>query len=118
MSQVKCLASGRALLTGAGEEGHPGLIQIWNIAKPKKEDDPPKRAKELITCIDTIQAHSSPITRMSLNYYNDWLFTACEEGFIYAFEVKERDSRNMPIVHTPYYSDEILTEKQEIDETI
>ncbi len=69
--------------------------------------------------IDELQAHSAPITVMRLNHYNDWLFTACKDGFIYIYEVKEKDPRTgLQIIHNPLYSDELLTEKQEIDETI
>lgn len=55
---------------------------------------------------------------MRLNFQNDWLFTAGSDGCIYGFEVKDRDPRTgLPVVHRAQFSDELLTEKQEIDET-
>ena len=99
------LANGRAFFAGAGEAGKPGAIQIWRY--PDMEP------------ISEVQAHSGPIERMRLSYNNDFLFTAGKDGCLMIHEVKDRDSRaGATRVHSSavMYSDEILTEKGEMDD--
>mmetsp|Transcript_13308 Transcript_13308/g.18147 ORF Transcript_13308/g.18147 Transcript_13308/m.18147 type:complete len:80 (+) Transcript_13308:500-739(+) len=66
-----------------------------------------------------VMAHKGPITRMRLGFYNDWLFTAGVDGCLFAHEVKEKDPRTgLARQQQTFFSDEILAEKQQIDETI
>ena len=89
---------------GVGEVGCPGAVQIWSFPM------------EYIT---EVQAHGAPIERMRLSYHNDWLFTAGRDCCLMIHEVKDRDPRGGPRgVRDPslMYSDEILTEKSEMDD--
>ena len=112
------MQNGKTFLAGAGETGYPGAIQIWNFP---------------MEYIGEIQAHGGPIERMRLSYHNDWLFTAGRDCCIMIHEVKDRGGdhglphsvsrgaqlyRGASIVRDPnlMYSDEILTEKSEMDE--
>ena len=57
---------------------------------------------------------------MRLSHYNDWLFTAGRDCCLMIHEVKDRDPRSSinRYVRDPtlLYSDEILTEKSEMDD--
>ena len=70
-----------------------------------------------------VQAHSGPIERMRISFNNDWLFTAGKDSCLMVHEVKDKDPRGglnrrerdaglLP------FSDEILTEKSEMDDII
>lgn len=54
---------------------------------------------------------------MRLGYYNNWLFTTGQDGCIVTHEIKEKDSRGIQREIRPIFSDEILAEKQYIDDT-
>ena len=120
ISQLQMLSNGKAFLAGAGEAGYPGAVQIWSFP---------------MEYIGEVQAHAGPIERMRLSYHNDWLFTAGRDCCLMIHEVKDRSGEHptMPhsvatrglaprptasIVRDPnlLYSDEILTEKSEMDE--
>lgn len=68
ISQIEVLQNGRAIFAASGEEGFPGSIQIWNHDR--------KSRQPFMQQVSEVQAHRGPIERMSLDYYNDWLFTA------------------------------------------
>ena len=67
-----------------------------------------------------VQAHSGPIERMRLSHHNDYLFTAGRDCCLMIHEVKDRDPRSGMTRHIRdpnlLYSDEILTEKSEMEE--
>jgi len=67
--------------------------------------------------INEIQAHSKPIERMRLSFDNTKLFTVGRDGCLIIHEVKERDPKGKGAVEKRglEFSDEILTEKTEID---
>ena len=102
------MANGKAFFAGVGEAGHPGAIQIWKFPMEK---------------LNEVQAHSGPIERMRLSFNNDWLFTAGKDCCLMVHEVKDRDPRGGLVRRERDagllpFSDEILTEKSEMDEII
>ena len=68
-----------------------------------------------------VQAHSAPIKSMRLSYSNDNLFTAGKDCCLMIHDVKDKDprgglvKRDMDQSILPF-SDEILTEKSEMDD--
>ena len=100
------MANGKAFFAGVGEHGHPGAIQIWKF--PMEQ-------------LCEVQAHGKAIERMRLSFNNDWLFTAGKDCCLMMHEVKDRDprgglvkrERDMGLLP---FSDEILTEKSEMDD--
>lgn len=107
LSQVQILANGKAFFAGVSEEGHPGAVQIWKF--------PPEKLSE-------VQAHGAGIERMRISFDNNFLFTAGKDGCLYIHEVKDRDPRGGLIKREREagaimtFSDEILTEKSEMEE--
>lgn len=59
---------------------------------------------------------------MRVSFDNNWLFTAGKDGTLLISEIKEKDTRgktskrDKEIGGITLFSDEILTEKQEIEE--
>ena len=73
--------------------------------------------------LSEVQAHGAPIERMRLSYGNDWLFTAGKDCCLMIHEVKDRDPRGGLVKRDRDqsmlpYSDEILTEKSEMDDIL
>lgn len=73
--------------------------------------------------LSEVQAHSGPIERMRLSFNNDWLFTAGKDCCLMVHEVKDRDPRGGLVRRERDagllpFSDEILTEKSEMDDII
>lgn len=106
ISQVQILANQKAFFAGVGENGHPGAIQIWKF--PMEQ-------------LSQVQAHGAPIERMRLSYSNDNLFTAGRDCCLMIHDVKDKDPRGGLVKRDRDqgmlpYSDEILTEKSEIDD--
>ena len=106
VSQVQILANGKAFFCGMGETGHPGAVQIWKF--PMEQ-------------LSEVQAHGAPIERMRLSYNNDWLFTAGRDCCLMIHEVKDKDPRGGLVRRDRDqgmlpFSDEILTEKSEMDD--
>ena len=89
---------------GTGEEERPGAVQIYKVPFDK---------------INEVQAHSKPIERMRLSYDNNFLFTAGQDGCLIIYDVKDRDPKGGLKREREglalNFSDEILTEKQEIE---
>jgi hypothetical protein len=82
----------------------PGAIHIYKLPLDK---------------ISEVQAHSKPIERMKLSSDNSYLFTAGQDGALIIHDVKDRDprggvKRDREGLGLPF-SDEILTEKQELE---
>ena len=70
-----------------------------------------------------VQAHGGPIERMRLSFNNDWLFTAGRDCCLMIHEVKDRDPRGGLVKRERdfgllQFSDEILTEKSEMDDIL
>jgi hypothetical protein len=87
-----------------GEEGRPGAVYIFKVPLDK---------------LNEVQAHSKPIERLKLSFDNNYLFTAGQDGALIIHDVKDRDprggiKRDRDGIGLPF-SDEILTEKQEIE---
>lgn len=108
ISQLQILANGKAFFAGVGETGHPGAVQIWKFP---------------MEMLSEVQAHSKPIERMRLSFNNDWLFTAGRDCCLMIHEVRDRDPRGGLVKRERDagllpFSDEILTEKSEMDDII
>ena len=105
LSQVQYLASGKAFFAGVGEENRPGAVQIWKSSLEK---------------INEIQAHGKGVERMRISFDNNYLFTAGRDGTFLIHEIKDRDPRGGVIKRDLggglIPSEEILTEKQEMEE--
>ena len=100
------MANGKAFLAGVGEDSKPGAVQVWKMP---------------FQLMSEVQAHGGPIERMRLSYNNEWLFTAGKDCCLMVHEVKNRDPRTGAIRRVrdnfqQTYSDDILTEKQALDE--
>jgi len=69
--------------------------------------------------INEVQAHSKAIERMRLSYDNHHLFTVGQDGCLIIHDVKDRDpkGKNKERECLPF-SDEILTEKTEIEQYV
>jgi WD40 repeat protein len=80
LSSIVIMKSGRCAITGVGEPGRPGELQVWRLTDP-------------IDKTGSVQAHSGAVKCMKLSYDNQWLYTAGSDGIIGIFEVKDRDPR-------------------------
>jgi len=66
-----------------------------------------------------VQAHSGMIERMRMTYDNQQLFTVGQDGCLIIHDVKDRDPKGKAREREGLqFSDEILTEKQEIEQYI
>jgi WD40 repeat protein len=86
-----------------GEEGRPGCVHVYSLPFNK---------------INEVQAHSKPIERMRLSYDNNYLFTGGVDGCLIVHDIKDRDPRGAKRERDGLglpFSDEILTEKTEIE---
>jgi WD40 repeat protein len=105
LSQVAYLASGKVFFAGVGEDCKPGAVQIWKSSLEKVCD---------------VQAHSKAIERMRLSFDNNYLITAGRDGTLIIHDVKDRDPRGgvnkRDFGDSLNFSDEILTEKTEMEE--
>lgn len=91
----------------------PGAIVIFKIAEDQA------RGLLKMDKIGEIQAHSSPVERMRLSYDNSNLFTAGKDCALMIHDVKDRDPKGKGKDRDALqFSDEILTEKSEIDQFI
>ena len=71
--------------------------------------------------LSEVQAHGAPIERMRLSYSNDNLFTAGRDCCLMIHDVKDKDPRGGLVRRDRDqgmlpFSDEILTEKSEMDD--
>ena len=64
-------------------------------------------------CTD-IQAHSKSIKKMKVSYNDKYLFTAGEDGCIIIYSINEREKAQDGRDTVLAYSDEILTDKQQV----
>ena len=62
------------------------------------------------------QAHGAPIERMRVSADNGYLFTAARDGTLMIHEIKDKDPRGLLRKQEQQnFSEEILTEKTEMD---
>lgn len=105
--------NGKALFAGVGEASKPGSIEIYKVA-----EDPGKNQLKM-DLINQVQAHSQAINRMRLSFDNNQLFTVGKDGCLIIHDVKDRDPKGKAREREGLqFSDEILTEKQEIEQYI
>lgn len=101
-SSVVSLKEGRGLIVGTSANDRPGSILIFRL--------------ENLTRVFECQAHSLPISRMRVNFENNYLFSASKDGSLGIWEIKDskykRDKDAMSIT----YSKQILTPSQELRE--
>jgi len=100
ISQLAITKSGKALFAGVGESRRPGAIQIWRFPMEK---------------VNVVQAHSKPIERLRMNFDNTHLFSVGQDGMLCIFDVKDKDPRGLKPEPSLKASEEILTEKQEME---
>lgn len=103
--------NGKALFAGTGEPNKPGSIIIYKIAEDQA------RGTLKMDKINEVQAHSKQIERMRLSFDNQQLFTSGKDGCLIVHDVKDRDPKGKTRERECLqFSDEILTEKSEIDQ--
>jgi len=113
ISQVCMTHNGKALFAGTGEQGKPGSIIIYKIAEDQA------RGTLKMDKINEVQAHSRQIERMRLSFDNQQLFTSGKDGCLIVHDVKDRDPKGKTRERDCLpFSDEILTEKSEIDQYV
>lgn len=71
--------------------------------------------------VNELQAHGSPVTRMRISYDNKFLFSAGKDGSLMIMDIKDKDPRGGNLKEREVsvidkFSEEILTEKSEIDD--
>ena len=66
----------------------------------------------------SVQAHSKPIERLRMNFENTHLFSVGQDGLLCIFDVKDKDPRGLKGEQSLKPSDEILTEKSEMETQI
>jgi len=110
ISQLSITHNGKACFAGVGEANKPGAIVIFKIS-----EDATGQMK--LDKINEVQAHSKAIERMRLSYDNHHLFTVGQDGCLIIHDVKDRDPKGKNRERESLaFSDEILTEKTEIDQ--
>lgn len=109
ISQLCTTHNGKALFAGVGDPNKPGSVMIYKVSEDTKGNCK-------IDKINEVQAHSKPIERMRMSFDNHHLFTAGQDGCFIIHDVKDRDPKGKTRERDCLaFSDEILTEKQEID---
>jgi len=105
LSQIQIMANAKTFFAGVGEEGKPGSIEIWRLPLERKYE---------------VQAHSGPIERMRISHDNQFLFTSGRDGSMMMFEIKDKDmlrgGAGRKFEGIANFSEEILTEKTEMDQ--
>lgn len=110
LSQLQMTHNGKALLAGVGEEGRPGSIFVFRVGETPQGESKLEKINE-------IQAHSKPIERLKLTYDNHHLISAGNDGCLIIHDIKDRDPKGKQRERECLpFSDEILTEKNEIDQ--
>lgn len=113
LRQLCITHNAKALFGGIGEPDKPGCVVIYKISEDQQ------RQMLKLERLSEVQAHSKPIERMRLTYDNNHLFTVGEDGCLIIYDVKDRDPKSKAKEREILpYADEILTEKQEIEQYI
>ena len=111
LRQLSITQNAKALFGGVGDPEKPGCVVIYKIS----EDQAKQQLK--LEKLTEVQAHWKPIERMRLTYDNNQLFTVGEDGALIIHDVKDRDPKSKGKERDILpYADEILTEKQEIEQ--
>lgn len=113
ITQLQTTFNGTNVIAGTGTEGRPGSVQVYRTQDETVEGVMTKTLQKQLE----IQAHRLPIEKMVLSYDNKNLITAGQDGCIYIFELKERDSKMKFESRTmiPNFSDEMITQRNEIE---
>ncbi|TPX56516.1 hypothetical protein PhCBS80983_g04473 [Powellomyces hirtus] len=61
-------------------------------------------------------AHGGPVTMMRVSYDDQYLFSASEDGILYAFKISEKEERGLKREKLNLYADEILITKSDLEE--
>ncbi len=102
-SQIAMTRNQKLFFVGIGEPKMPGTVKYYKF---------PLSAGE---CTD-IQAHSEEVKRMKISRDDKYLFTVGKDGCVIIYEIKEREKTRESKELALMYSDEILTDKQELNE--
>jgi len=102
-SQIAMTRNQKLFFVGIGEPKLPGCVKYYKF---------PLSAGE---CTD-VQAHSDEIKRMRISRDDKYLFTVGKDGCVIVYEIKEREKARENKELALLYSDEILTDKQEIND--
>lgn len=105
ISQLCITRSGKNLIAGLGETGHPGSIQVyfWGNNKPLDK-------------VNEVQAHSKPIERLRMTNDNRCLFSIGQDGMLCFFEVREGSRvQKAQVENELEFSKQILTESTEME---
>eukprot|EP01022_Parablepharisma_sp_SALTPOND_P035925 TRINITY_DN96_c4_g1_i1.p1 TRINITY_DN96_c4_g1~~TRINITY_DN96_c4_g1_i1.p1 ORF type:complete len:1190 (+),score=209.66 TRINITY_DN96_c4_g1_i1:7480-11049(+) len=102
-SQIAMTRNQKLFFVGIGESKMPGAVKYYKF---------PLSAGE---CTD-IQAHSEEIKRMKISRDDKYLFTVGKDGCVIVYEIKEREKTRENKELGLLYSDEILTDKQEVND--
>ncbi|KAJ3319152.1 Cilia- and flagella-associated protein 57 [Boothiomyces sp. JEL0866] len=62
------------------------------------------------------QGHSSPVSRLSISYDDQYLFSVSEDGSFYIFKIYDKDGRTMKREREIVHADEILVTKSDLEE--
>jgi len=100
-SQIAITRNKRLFFVGIGEAKLPGSIKCYKYPLNMGE------------CTD-IQAHSKPIKKMKVSYNDKYLFTGGKDGCVIVYSINEREKLHGSRDATLLYSDEVLTDKQQI----
>mmetsp|Transcript_26937 Transcript_26937/g.41056 ORF Transcript_26937/g.41056 Transcript_26937/m.41056 type:complete len:159 (-) Transcript_26937:433-909(-) len=113
MSQLCMTHNGKALFAGVGDNSKPGAVAIYKITEDQS------RQSLKMDKINEVQAHGMAISRMRLSYDNNHLFSTGRDGCLIIHDVKDRDPKGKTREREGLpFSDEILTERQEIEQYI
>lgn len=102
-SQIAMTRNQKLFFVGIGEPKAPGTVKYYKY---------PLSAGE---CSE-VQAHSEEIKRMKISRDDKYLFTAGKDGCVIVYEIKEREKTRETKELGLMYSEEILTDKQELND--
>eukprot|EP00826_Nyctotherus_ovalis_P037483 TRINITY_DN3417_c0_g7_i2.p1 TRINITY_DN3417_c0_g7~~TRINITY_DN3417_c0_g7_i2.p1 ORF type:complete len:762 (-),score=310.09 TRINITY_DN3417_c0_g7_i2:49-2313(-) len=100
-SQIAITRNKRLFFVGIGEAKLPGAVKCYKYPLNMGE------------CTD-IQAHSKPIKKMRVSCNDKYLFTGGKDGCVIVYAINEREKAHGPRDTNLLYSDEILTDKQQV----
>ena len=102
ISQLAFHNAGKVFFAGIGDttQVRPGAIQIWKMPLEKFYE---------------VQAHSKPVSRMRITSNNTHLFSTGLDNLLCVFEIKDRDPKNQDNQAPLGFSEEILTEKIQLE---
>lgn len=102
-SQVAITRNQKLFFVGVGETKMPGTVKYYKFPLTAGEST-------------DVQAHSEEIKRMKISRDDRFLFTVGKDGCVIVYEIKERERTRETKENALMYSDEILTDKAELND--